>query len=262
MNRLLFRGVLFACMLASAFQVQALDEQTEKRLQRLERRVGHITEIMLEMQALRRTNSALQGQVEELQHALERLRRKQQELYLDLDERIGQAAAPGVSVDEPAASTEAADQPSLAPEPAVAVENVDEPAQSADPGQIKKDYEQAYALLQPGQRRYQEAIRAFNAFLQKYPTNDYTDNALYWLGEAYYVSQNNTSALAAFDQLLQQFPNSRKAPGAMLKKGYILDALGQREQAVQVLKQVIQRYPDSSVANMARARLKHMKKKS
>ena len=243
----------------------AADDVLEQRLQRLERRVGHITELMLEVQALKRTNRELQGQVEEQQHMLERLRKKQRELYLDLDERLGRlqgnastevpASPPnGVESLKDMSAEPGVDAKPIRPAPATSASPV-----SSDPAQEQAEYQAAYAWLSPSKRRYQDAINGFNAFLAKYPHSDLADNALYWLGESYYVTQDNASALAAFDRLLEEFPSSDKVPGALLKKGYILDAMGKRKEARETLQRVLDQYPSSSVASMAKARLKHMK---
>ncbi|HDK38409.1 MAG TPA: tol-pal system protein YbgF [Thiolapillus brandeum] len=241
----------------------AADQALEQRLQRLERRVGHITELMLEVQALKRTNRELQGQVEEQQHALERLRRKQRELYLDLDERLNRLQGSAVPVETASPEPQQGTKPSAAPVPessAAAAMTPPPVGAPANPKQEQADYAAAYALLHPSKRRYKDAIAGFMAFLANYPQSELADNALYWLGESYYVTQDNKSALATFDSLLKEFPDSDKAPGALLKKGYILDAMGKREEARKMLQQVLDKYPSSSVASMAKARLKHMSK--
>ncbi len=246
------------CLLLFQGAAIAADQALEQRLQRLERRVGHITELMLEVQALKRTNRELQGQVEELQHAQERLRKKQRELYLDLDERLGRLQGGA----EPVSTAEQPPAPAVAPAPVSnAGGNAPRPVASAsNPAQEQAEYDAAYAWLHPSKRRYKDAIAGFQAFLVKYPQSTLADNALYWLGESYYVTQDNKSALAAFDRLLSEFPDSDKVAGALLKKGYILDAMGKRAEARKTLQQVLDRYPSSSVARMAKARLKHMSK--
>jgi len=246
-------------VLFSQGAVHAADDALEQRLQRLERRVGHITELMLEVQALKRTNRELQGQVEEQQHMLERLRKKQRELYLDLDERLGHLQG-GASTAAPAPEEQPAEAPAARPVPGSPTAPPP-PARSSssNPAREQADYDAAYAWLHPSKRRYKDAINGFNAFIAKYPQSDLADNALYWLGESYYVTQDTKSALAAFDRLLKEFPSSDKVPGALLKKGYILDAMGKRKEARDTLQQVLDRYPSSSVASMAKARLKHMK---
>ena len=226
----------------------------EKRLELLERRVAHISELVLEVEGLKRSSRELLGRVEELQHRLDRMEQKQRELYLDLDQRIsalqaGSAAQP-VAV-PPAESSQAGQAPGK--------EAVTE-VSSASPEQIQAEYDAAYRLLQPSQRKYKEAIAAFTAFLDKYPGCDLADNALYWLGETYYVTEDNASALEAFDRLLAEYPHSDKAPGAMLKKGYILDAMGRRQEAAAVLQKLVKEYPDASVSRMAKARLSKLGK--
>ncbi len=259
-------SLLSGLLLASTAGVHAGDDVLEQRLQRLERRVGHITELMLEVQALKRSNRELQGQIEEQQHALERLRKKQRELYLDLDERLsrlqqGGAPAPasgtgggGEDTMTPVATAETAPVP---PTPAAAPVTG---GAVADPATIRAEYDEAYAYLHPSRREYKKAIAAFKAFVKKYPGSDLADNALYWLGESYYVTQDNANALKAFERVLAEYPDSDKASGALLKKGYILDAMGKRGEARKILQQVQSRYPGSSAASMAKARLKHMKK--
>lgn len=249
------QALLISAALATTAMVQAAQNPQELRLQRLERRVGHITELMLEVQALKRTNRQLQGQVEELQHKLGRVERKQRELYLDLDERLSRLQSSPASGAAPAAA------PSTAAEPAASLLSArPSAAPPSDPAKEKADYDAAYALLQPSQRRYKEAIAAFKAFLDRYPGSGLRDNALYWLGEAHYVNQDNKAALAVFEQLIQQHPQSDKVPGALLKKGYILDAMGKRSEAKKALQQVVDNYPSASVSRMAKARLKHMSK--
>jgi tol-pal system protein YbgF len=254
------KGVLIVSMLGMFVftgTVFGASDAQEQRLQRLERRVGHITELMLEVQSLKRTNRELQGQVEELQHTLERMRRKQRELYLDLDERMARLSGndtPVNAIPVPVASVARSDNVNTTGNDA------GNGTESANPAQEQADYDAAYAWLSPSNRRYKDAVAGFKLFLQKYPNSELADNALYWLGESYYVTQDNKFALAAFDRLLKEFPQSDKAPGAMLKKGYILDAMGQRKQARQILQKVLDTYPSSSVASMAKARLKHMSK--
>jgi tol-pal system protein YbgF len=259
-------SLLSGLLLVFSTTLLAGDDALEQRLQRLERRVGHITELMLEVQALKRSNRELQGQIEEQQHALERLRRKQRELYLDLDDRMnslqGGAAPAPVPVTDASAVEDSEPNPGAETGSRTGLEPV---AQSPggvaqDPAVIQADYDQAYAYLHPSRREYKKAIAAFQAFLKKYSGSDLADNALYWLGESYYVTQDNVNALKAFERVLAEYPNSDKAAGALLKKGYILDAMGKRSAARQTLQQVQSRYPGSSAASMAKARLKHMKK--
>ncbi len=251
--------ITIACMLGLLIpQVQAASD-TAQRLERLERRVGLITQLTLEVEGLKRENRRLQGYMEEQKHTIDNLIQKQRELYLDMDERLNslQSGSP-VATRSPAIPGTVKRQPTspaadAAPAPVRTV-----PA--GDPAKEEAVYAAAYDLLRPEQRRYQEAIQAFNLFLQQYPNGKLADNARYWLGEANYVTQNNKAALSVFYQLLRRHPQSPKAPGALLKIGYIQDGMGDAAAAKRSLQRVINDYPTSSAAGMAKQRLINMQR--
>ncbi len=236
----------------SSAVLAAPPESLEQRLARAERQAAQVPGLVLSVERLERANRKLVGRVEELEYRLRRMEKKQRELYLDLDERLSRLEKARAGI-PPAAG---ASQPPAAPaEPPAAAGHAPAPAPQASPEQIRAEYDAAYALLQPSQRKYDQAIAAFKAFLDKYPKSDLADNALYWLGEAYYVTGDNAKALEAFQRLLDRFPKSEKVPGALLKKGYILAAQGHRKEARQVLESLIRKYPDAAVARMAKVRL-------
>lgn len=255
--------VLFSAMLLAggAANVPAADStELAQRVERLERRIGHLTELTLEVEALKRENRQLQGRLEEQQHAISNLRNKQRELYLDVDQRIsgltsGAPVAPGGALP----ATPAEQPPSAPAASGTEVQAPAKPVPAGDPAKEQATYNAAYDLLRPEQRRYAEAITAFTSFLQQYPNSDLADNAQYWLAEAYYVTQDNKSALSAFQALTEKYPESPKVPGALLKMGYILDADGQRAEARKALQEVVSKYPASPAAGMAKQRLNTMR---
>ncbi|MBK8285691.1 MAG: tol-pal system protein YbgF [Ahniella sp.] len=114
-------------------------------------------------------------------------------------------------------------------------------------------YEAAFAALREG--RYAESARRFSGFLEQFPNGDLADNATYWLGESYYVTQNYRIALDTFRALLSQFPDSAKAPDAMLKVGYCHYELREWTEAERQLNDVMTRYPNTTVARLAQSRL-------
>ena len=123
-------------------------------------------------------------------------------------------------------------------------------------GNERDAYGAAFDLLK--QRKYPQAVDAFNDVLRRYPQGQYTDNARYWLAETYYVQRNYPAALAEFDRLVQLNPGSSKLPGALLKIGYIQYEQQAWDQARVALKQVIAKYPDSTEARLAQGRLEKL----
>lgn len=247
----LLAGLSFA-LLVSLPMVAGAAESVAQRLDVLERRVDRITDLTLQLQAMQEENRQLHGQIEQLQHEIALLKRKQRDLYLDVDQRIASLqqtpakAAPATPVIKPDQS--AAASPAIS-ESAPAV---------SDPAQEEAEYKAAYALLSPQQRRYKEAVKAFRAFLEKYPHSKLAANAQYWMAEASYVLQDNETALREFQKVVSDYPDSPKVSGALLKIGYIQHALGQKDAARATLQRVIKDFPNTAVADMAQQRLQRI----
>ncbi|MFQ5660271.1 MAG: tol-pal system protein YbgF [Gammaproteobacteria bacterium] len=123
-----------------------------------------------------------------------------------------------------------------------------------DPKQVKVEYQQAFALLK--QSRYEQAIKAFRGFLAVNPASDYSDNAQYWLGEAFYVLRQFEQAIAEYTNLVNNYPDSPKVTHALLKIGYSYYELGQIEESRRELQNLRQRYPGTTAARLAEERLK------
>lgn len=115
------------------------------------------------------------------------------------------------------------------------------------------NYQQAFSLLKKAD--YDQAISAFDTFLRKYPDSQYSDNAQYWMGEAYYVTRRFNEAITEYMKLVTNYPDSQKVPNSLLKIGYSYLELGQRDQARKVLEDLINRYPGTNAAQDAQEKL-------
>ncbi|MBT8440545.1 MAG: tol-pal system protein YbgF [Gammaproteobacteria bacterium] len=241
----------------------------DSRVERLERRISRLSELMMQVDALKRENSELRGQIELQNHTINSLKNRQRDLYIDIDQRLTQLQASG---QKPATTTVAptvTDFSAAAPKTPVA--EISKPAPvSAVPAPVvlstriskqeQAAYDKANRLLISADRRYPEAIKAFQAFLKKYPQSKLAGNAQYWLAEAFYVSQKNNEALLEFSKVIQLYPASTKVPGAMLKTGYLHHSSGRIAEARDILNKIISRYPKSSEAALAKQRLSRIQK--
>jgi tol-pal system protein YbgF len=242
----------------------AADPPMSQRLELLERRVNRITDLTLQLDEVRRENRELRGQVENLGYEIEQLKRKQRDIYLDIDQRLG-AARPGAGLDpapavarQPQVSDNGAAPPPV-PAPVIASTPPGAaPATAADRAQIQAEYQAAYELLSPQQKRYREAATAFAAFVVRHPHDELTPNAQYWLGEAHYVSQQNDQALEAFEKVVNRYPESTKAPGALFKIGRLQQAAGNPQAARASYQKVLTDYPNAPAAGLARQRLEQL----
>ena len=125
------------------------------------------------------------------------------------------------------------------------------PASSAPPP--RELYSQAYADYARG--NYDLAIQEYREYLKNYPNTDFSDNAQFWIGECYYSKQKFAEAIGAWDDLFRDFPASDKLPDARLKKGLALDKVGRKREALVEYRLVAERYPNSEAGRKARERL-------
>jgi len=153
----------------------------------------------------------------------------------------------------PAVQTVATTAPTMTPSTGAETGiSVAQPA--ADPVQMQVEYDRAFNLLKLSQ--YEPAIQAFTAYLSKYPTGDYSDNAQYWLGEAYYVTRQFEQALLEYNKLIVNFPHSQKYTHALLKIGYCYQELGRIGEAKKYLQALTRQYPGETASRLAEERLK------
>jgi tol-pal system protein YbgF len=257
--------------LSLAERVARLEQQAQGGGQSTVDLLNRITELQTEVQNLR-------GKVEEQNFKLQELEKRNRDQYVDLDGRLarlesGQSGTAAPMMDPealpPVGDGSDPSQPVFEdPEqqPPMDSGTQTEPMPGSAPGVIESTanpaderalYESAFDSLKEG--RYAEAARRFQTFLDQYPNGEYSPNAQYWLGESYYVTQNDQIALEAFQRLLSRFPASNKAPDALLKVGYCHYELRQWSQAESVLNQVVQQYPDTTVARLAQGRLRALR---
>ncbi len=233
----------------------------EQRVERLERvlRNQSLPDMVLRLQQLQTEVRQLRGELEIQKHAMDALKQRQRDLYMDLDGRLGQGDAPAADQVRPPrpASAPAETREPLPAAPAPAPGPVESPA-AGDPARERAEYQNAFTLLKQG--NYTESITAFRSFLHKYPAGDYADNARYWLGEASYVNRDFTTALEDFNQLLQWHPASPKVPGALLKIGYIQYEQRNWSKARKTLQRLEKEYPNSTEARLAGQRLERMRR--
>jgi len=260
-------------------------EQTQlQRIELLERRLSAMSDLVLQVDALQREVQQLRGEIEVQNHAMDALKKRQRDLYLDVDQRLNQlshgsapmgatpAQTPPAAVVDAGQPTPAADQPTAGPAPgapaAAAPDAATPPAQATapegqpalaapiDPVAEEADYKAAFSLLM--QRRYDEAKTSFQQFLDRYKGGSYADNAQYWLAEASYVTRDFDVALAEFQKVINDYPNSSKVPDAMLKSSFIHYEKQQWETARELLQKLVTLYPSSTVSRLATKRLDRM----
>jgi tol-pal system protein YbgF len=220
--------------------VQIRLNDLDARISKVERVVSNqsLLQMAQQVDTLQAQVRDLRGQIDDLQNANRGLRKQQQDLYADLNKRVGAlehgssgggGAAPGAGGDQSGGGISSTEQ---------------------------SIYSQAFDALKAG--NYTVAISGFQDFLNQYPSSPLAPNAQYWLGEAHYVNHDLASAESAFQSVLDKWPSSGKAPDAMLDLGNTQLAQGETTKGRATLGQVVAQYPNTDAANRAQARLKQL----
>jgi len=231
-------------------------------------------EIMGRLEQLQQEVQQLTGKVEEQTFQLNELKKRQNTMYTDFDDRIQgidtkvdaakQAAVPVDAAPPAPAETPApapAAEPVVAPPPAepakpvkAEAETKSTPEKAAAPASDEKqEYQHAYDELRNGHTA--QSITEFNAFLTQYPNGELAGNAQYWLGEAYKVNQEIDAAKTAFNKVISNYSGSAKVPDALLKLGYIEMDQKNNAKAREYLTRVTTEFSSSTAAHLAAKKL-------
>lgn len=269
------KALIVALMLTPMISsnVWADEAVLSQRIERLERIVKGqgLMSLMGRVDQLQNEVKRLNGDNESLRHEIEMMKKRQRELYLDLDQRLqtqvivpASTVIPEAVIPSPvSAKVKVPQQIEVKPaEQTVApVENNEQPkAPESAPVAVENGeaaYQAALQTLRNGQ--YEQAVIALTAFPEKYPQSSYLPNAYYWQGEANYVLRHFDLAISAFQNVIDRFPASRKVADASLKQGFSQYELGKVEEAKATLSRVMEQYPNTSAARLAKVRLDRIK---
>jgi tol-pal system protein YbgF len=195
-----------------------------------------VLELSAQIDAIRSELAQLRGQIEVLTYELGESKRRQRDLYTDLDSRLARLESSG------APSGDTFDPAAPAAEAAGAG------------GSEQRDYDAAMEQFKRGD--YSGAAAAFTAFTAAYPQSPLASAAQYWIGNARFAQRDYRATVVAQTQLLQKYPDSPKAPDAMLNLASAQAELGDRAAAQKTLQDLIVKHPNSDAAAKARQRLR------
>lgn len=173
-------------------------------------------------------------------------------------QKLESGAAPA-PVAETHHAAPAAERPTAAahppePTPAAAARGAMTPLQAAE---IGDRYREALTLF--GKGRLDDSRAEFQSVFDADPSGDLADNALYWIGETYFVSGKYTEAMKFYRRILGDFADQNKAPDAALKIGLAYVKLGDLGLARRAFEDVISKYPYSTPAATAKQELTRIK---
>ncbi|GMR08059.1 MAG: tol-pal system protein YbgF [Gammaproteobacteria bacterium] len=286
-RKLVITITMASVLLVASGPLLAGSHEIEQRLQRIEKLLDSqsLTDMYLQLQEVRQELQRMQGLLEEQTYAIDGLKKRQRELYLDVDRRLRQVESGAARSTQPAVQPTPSTVPMITGRPAMpgpapgsvsgisaspasiasqsarSVTTTSSSARASTSTTVSADeeaaYRRAFNLLKEG--RYQEAVAKFRVFLQNYPTSSYADNSQYWLGEAHYVTRAFEMAIVEFQKVVNLYPTSPKIADAMLKIGYCYYELKQLDNARKTLKDLQTRFPRTTAARLAEKRLERIR---
>lgn len=259
-----------------ARQVQALQRATDSLNERLAKLEGVMQQnqqllgLLQEVETLKAEVARIRGQAEVQVHQLDTLGKRQNDLYVDLDQRISDLAkaasrpAPVAETEQPAAPSPQASAAPAAPAEAPVAEVAAQPsaapvaaAPQLDPLVESRTYETALNHFR--EANYAGAIAGFKGFLKAYPDSALAPNAQYWIGYSYYALKDYKSALAHQQKLVVAYPTSAKVPDAMLNIASNQIALDDLAGGRKTLEELVDKHSGTNAAKLAARRLAALK---
>lgn len=289
-STIVLAGIISACSSPPPPQPVEVVQQQYPQNQEVLRAFSDMAEIKEELKQLRNA-------VENIQFETENAKRRQQDLFQDLDRRlvsfernqqvlspqtddsmVDDADSDQVTVDDPGA-----DSSGLASQVVVVSSDTDSGAtqdtdQGSDGGKIgglsagsstvsstesravTLQEQEAYdaAFELLKQSRYEDAILQFQEMADTWPNSQLADDSYYWMSEARYVNREFEHALSGFRTVVSRYPDSQRVPEALLKIGYIQYDIGAYEDAAETFRDILARFPGHQVTVSAQTRLRRI----
>lgn len=214
-----------------------------------------ILEMLNQLEGLKNQVRQLRGLLEQQKYEISNLKKRQQNIYMDVNRRLQQLETGRTLIENsaekekiaiPAAVKRTSHQRKV---PRKSIKKVKPKSAEYE----KADFDEAYASVRNS--RYHQAIRLLKQFIVNYPKGRYSDNALFWLGSVYKVVNNIPAAKKNFKATFTQFPKSEKAALAMLKLADIYLTEKKISKAKQLYTRVKQDYSRTSAARVAANKL-------
>jgi len=249
------RKPVFSSSSSSSSDLQESSATLENRLARIERLLESqsLVDLLVRIDTIQSELQGMRGDIEVLNHSIEDIKKRQRDLYIDVDRRLVQLERGGK-----VSSGKSGIQSNInATATAVGLNSTHSSSVSTSSQGEQKLYQQAFNLLR--ELRYDKSITAFNKFITTYPNGRYAHIAQYWVGEANYAQRNFKKAIKAYQSLISNYSKSPKVAEALLKIGYSYYELKDIKNAKLNLNKLVKKYPETTEASQAKNKLQKIK---
>jgi tol-pal system protein YbgF len=201
-------------------QIAVLQKQSNERLQQLEIANRKMLDLANQVEQMQSDIAQLKGKVDELDYGLQTAQKRQQDLYVDLDNRIKPIEGIRSQVQAQAAN---------------------------------KVLNAVTVNVRAG--KYREAMLSLQKFIAAHPQSEQLGAAYYWLGMSQAGMKNFTDAHRSLSTVAAEFPEDSHAPEALLALASVQASQGDKAASVQTLNVLVERYSNSTAAQQAKRAL-------
>ncbi len=194
-----------------------------------------VNDLLNQVQMMQQEMSELRGMIEQQENKVRILERKQKSAYQDVDKRLQ----------------------------AIAKKSAQSSAHTTASSSSKKNsktisYKEAMQLVR--EKKYTQAITAFEQFYKANPNSSLAPNALYWKGEIQMVKGSLKQAKSSFFQVTKHFPTHSKSVDASYKLAVIKHRQGDIKGAKRDLQRLIKKHSGKSTrtVRLAKSYLKRL----
>ena len=209
---------------------------------------------------VRREVAELRGTLETVQHRLERAARERpvpqvQDLQ-GLEERIAKLEQAERNRPPSPPQEQASTSPSVPPsDQEMPPDPLSQPLPAHEveqpPEMLREQQEYALALELLRAEDYEQAVQQFRTFQRTYPASDMADDALYWIGEIYFMQRDYNRAILALNDVVLQYAKGDRRPDALVRQAEAFLEIGDRNSTRLILRKVMDEYPDSAAISKA-----------
>jgi tol-pal system protein YbgF len=169
-------------------------------------------------------------EIEKLSNDLANARRRENDLYADVEKRLSKLEPRRQSIDGTEYEVTQAEQ---------------------------KLFDDAVAQYK--KKDFAGATQSLIGFLQRFPGSGHTSQAYYLLGNSYFAQEDCKNALPALQTVVNRFPMTQRAPDAMLNIAICQDDLNDKSGARETMEALVKKYPGSPAAASAKSKLGTLK---
>ncbi len=236
----------------------ALKSQVNSLSQRVSVLEGEVSSLREEIRDLKGSTKVrldlISGEVDELKGALQESEARYDDQYYQLLKRVEAIEKEIAGIKNRVSVLEGVRESiSVSPEKP-------EATSAQKPEGPKALYAKAFNLYRSGD--IEGARRLFEKFLSVYPDDPLSDNALFWIGETYYVQGNYPEAIVRYQEVIAKYPKGDKVPSALLKLGFSQEKMGNTVDARVTFQKLIKAFPGTPQAGIAKKELEKLSGRS